>query len=169
VVRETVRSDVTDFEDALARGREAEASGTPREALSAYECAADLYRGDLLPGDVYDDWFAALRDHYRIEFVDAMLRAARLLMEAGDPGNALVFVRRAIQADPCREDLYQHALRCQIASGQRSSAIDTYFQCRDKLADELGLDPSAETRALYDDILAMEARSCPTPLDPQLD
>ena len=59
-----------------------------------------------------------------------------------------------------------HALRCQIAAGQRSSAIDTYFHCRDRLAEELGLDPSAETRALYDQILAMEDRPVPIPLDP---
>jgi len=89
-------------------------------------------------------------------------------VKADDPGNALVFTRRAIQCDPFREDLYQAALRCQIAAGQRSSAIDTYFQCRDNLSEELGLDPSADTRSLYDQILAMEDRPRTTPLDPVL-
>ena len=167
-VRDAVHTDVDDFEQALSAAREAEAAGRPSDALRAYERVADLYRGDLLPGDVYDDWFAPLRDHYRSGFVDAMLRATELLLQADDPGNALVFTRRAIQCDPCREDLYQAALRCQIAAGQRSSAIDTYFQCRDNLSEELGLDPSAETRALYDRILAMEGRPRTTPLDPLL-
>jgi len=165
-VRETVRTDVDDFQTAIAAARDAGAANNRVDALRAYERIADLYRGDLLPGDCYDDWFANLREHYRSEFVDAMLRGTQLLMDADDPGNALIFARRAIQCDPFREDLYQAALRCQIAAGQRSSAIDTYLQCRDKLADELGLDPSVETRALYDDILAMEDRPRPTPIDP---
>lgn len=168
-VRTNVRADVDEFEAALVRAREAETAGNAREALTAYEKVGDLYRGDLLPGDCYDDWFSVMRDHYRTQFVDAMLRATQLLNDADDPGNALTFVRRAIQSDPFREDLYQCALRCQIAAGQRSSAIDTYFQLRSKLADELGLDPSAETRALYDQILAMEDRPRPTPLDPMVD
>ncbi len=167
-VREAVRTDVDEFENLILVAREAEAAGQPSTALRAYERIADLYRGDLLPGDVYDDWFATLRDHYRSSFVDAMLRATALLMTADDPGNALIYARRAIQCDPFREDLFQAALRCQIAAGQRSSAIDTYFQCRDNLAEELGLDPSVETRALYDQILAMEDRPRQMPLDPLL-
>ena len=95
-----------------------------------------------------------------------MLSAGAILMNADDPGNALVYVRRAIQTDPLREDLYQVALRCQIAGGQRSGAIDTYLQCRSKLSEDLGLDPSAETRALYDQILAMEDKPRVTPLRP---
>jgi DNA-binding SARP family transcriptional activator len=165
-VRDTVRSDIDEFEEALFAAREAESDARPKDALSAYECVANLYRGDLLPGDVYDDWFSSRRDHYRAEFVDAMLRASQLLIDAADPGNALMYLRRAIHSDPVREDLYQRALRCQIAVGQRSSAIDTYRQCRGKLSEELGLDPSGETRQLYDQILAMEDRPVAIPFDP---
>lgn len=165
-VSDTVRSDVDEFEEALTAARAAESGAGSEDPLASYERIANLYRGDLLPGDVYDDWFAGARDHYRSEFVDAMLRASQLLIDAGDPGNALIYLRRAIQTDSLREDLYQRALRCQIAAGQRSSAIDTYLQCRDKLSEELGLDPSTETRALYDDILSMEDRPLPIPIDP---
>lgn len=156
ILMDSVRLDLEDFDRDLARAKEAEAAGDIRAALAHYEHAGDLYRGDLLPGDVYDDWFASLRDHYKVALVDAMLRASRLLMEADKPADALIFVRRAIQSDPFREDLYQAALRCQIEAGQRSAAIETYTQCRRNLADELGLDPSPETRALYDQILGME-------------
>jgi DNA-binding SARP family transcriptional activator/ATP/maltotriose-dependent transcriptional regulator MalT len=168
-VRDNIRCDVDDFDKLLARAREHEAAGELGDALQNYERLSSLYRGELLPGDVYDDWFAELRDHYRITFVDAMLAAGAILMEADDPGNALVYARRAIQMDPLREDLYQVALRCQIAAGQRSGAIDTYLQCRSKLAEDLGLDPSAETRALYDQILVMEDKPRITPLDPLVD
>jgi len=166
IVRDMVRSDIDEFEEALVAARDAETAGHEKDALSAYERIANLYRGDLLPGDVYDDWFSSLRDHYRSEFADAMLRASQLLIDAEDPGNALLYVRRAIQMDSLREDLNNHGLRCMIDAGQRSSAIEMYFQFRDRLSDELGLDPSPETRALYDQILAMEDQPIRIPFEP---
>jgi DNA-binding SARP family transcriptional activator len=156
VVSENLRSDVDEFEAALAAVRAAEKSGDTAAELAAYRRISDAYRGDLLPGDVYDDWFAQLREQFRSDFCQAMLRAAELLCDAEKPADGLAYVRRAIQTDPLREDLYQIALRCQIAAGQRGAAIDLYQQCKTRLADDLGLDPSAETRALYDRILAME-------------
>jgi DNA-binding SARP family transcriptional activator len=161
-----IRSDIDEFEEALTCARKAEADRDIGAALDAYEEVAVTYRGDLLPGDVYDDWFVGIRSHYRSNYIDAMRRAAALLLSVDDGLNALAFARRAVQVDQLREDLYQMQMRCEIQAGQRSSAIDTYFHCRDRLAEELGLDPSAETRALYDQILAMEDRPVPIPLDP---
>lgn len=159
VVSENVRSDIDEFESQVARAHVAESEGRGRDAVEAYAELMRVYRGDLLPGDLYDDWFSVLRDKYRFDFVDAMMRATALLMEMDDPCEALLFVRRGISADPYREDLYQMALRCHLAAGQRSAAIETFIQCRTQLADELGLDPSAETMALYQQILVME--ECP--------
>lgn len=155
---EAVRLDLDDFDEALALAREAEAAGQPRAAISAYERMSAAYRGDVLPGDVYDDWFAPTRDNYRMQFVASMMRATELLLEQDDPCEALLFVRRGLSVDPLREDLYQVALRCHILAGQRSAAIDTFLQCRSNLGDELGLDPSTETMKLYQEILAMEER-----------
>ncbi|NTV10754.1 MAG: hypothetical protein HGA47_08255, partial [Zoogloea sp.] len=129
-------------------------TGSPRNGCDARLSA--VYRGELLPGDLYDDWVAPLRDRYRFEFVAAMLRLVELYLERDDPCTALVFARRAVGVDPTREDLYQAMLRCQIAAGQRSAAVETFVQCKTQLAEELGLDPSAETVALYQQILVME-------------
>lgn len=158
VVREWVRSDVDDFEELMAQARTAEAEGRARDAITAYGELMSVYRGDLLPGDVYDDWFSPYRDKYRFEFIDSMARATELLLELDDPWEALVFARRGLCVDPFREDLYQAALRCHIAAGQRSAAIETYIQCKSQLADELGLDPSGSTMELYQQVLAMEER-----------
>ena len=166
---DTVHSDIDELEDALTRAREAVANQDLNAALRAYEQVASTYRGDLLPGDVYDDWFASIRAHYRSVYIDAMQRAATLLLDGNDGLSALGFVRRAIQADQLREDLYQVQMRCEIQACQRNAAIDTYFLCAQRLSEELGLDPSAETRALYDQILAMEDRPVRIPFDPLSD
>jgi len=156
VVRSLVRSDVDAFERTLQRARDADSAGDFAQAVRYYESLSEIYRGDLMPGDLYDDWFAAARDRYRNEFSDAMIRAADILQREGDPARALHLVRCALLFDPWREDLYQMALQCQIATGQRSAAIDTYMSCRSRLADDLGIDPSSETTRLYEHVLAME-------------
>ena len=163
VVPEHVFSDVAEFDSLVSAARQAEAAGDVTGAVQNYERLMDIYRGDLLPGDVYDDWFAQARDRYRQEFCDSMLTAHRLMSADGDHPGALRLVRRAITMDPWREDLYQAALRSQIESGQRSAAIDTYLSCRANLADQLGLDPSAETLRLYEQVLAMEESPQPNP------
>ncbi len=154
-----VKSDVVRFSELVAESLSAEKAGDADLAISALEQLAEIYRGELLPGDVYDDWFAQARDTYRIEFGDAMLRASVLLKARGEPTRALSMVRRALIADVWREDLYQAALALQMECGQRSAAIETYATCRRKLADDLGLDPSSETMRLYEQILSMEEES----------
>ncbi len=158
IVRDAVRSDIDQFEELDARAHKAESEGNLDDAINALQELMTVYRGDLLPGDIYDDWFAEAREEYRRRFLSAMMLGANLLLEADDPLEALVFVRRAIQVDRYREDLYQMALRCHVAAGQRGAAIETYIKCKTELAEMYGLDPSDETMRIYDEVLAMEEK-----------
>jgi DNA-binding SARP family transcriptional activator/ATP/maltotriose-dependent transcriptional regulator MalT len=165
-VSATMRSDVDEFEAANSKARVAVDEGRIEAAARSYERMAEIYRGPLLPGDLYEDWFDDARTHYRTEFGDAMLRAANLLTSIDEQPRAIHLLRRAIAQDPWREDLYQEALKRQIEVGQRGAAIETYISCKDRLAEDLGLDPSQATRQLYDCILAMEDGPA-TPLEVQ--
>jgi len=154
---ELVSSDVEEFSRTLAAARGAENSGDSAEALSCYERLRDIYRGDLLPGDLYDDCFSAARDRYRVEFCEAMRRAVDCAARAERPDDCLLFARAGLDSDPLSEDLYRAVMRYHIDAGQRSAAIDAYFACRQRLCDDLGLDPSSETMKLYEMILCMDA------------
>jgi DNA-binding SARP family transcriptional activator len=155
-VTSEVRCDLSEFEGLLVVARKARASGDTDAELAALHDAADTYRGELLPGDAYDDWFAPLRERCRHDFEDAMMRAAEILERRDEPQEALGLLRRALAHDPWREDLYQAALRLQITAGQRSAAIETYMLCRTRLVEDLGIDPSGETTRLYQHVLGME-------------
>ncbi len=157
VSADIVRSDLDEFEEALEAAKEAEESGDTEAAVAAYERLEDVYAGDLLPGDIYDDWFAGLRDRYRQTFGDALLRASELVRGEGELDQAMHMLRRVLDVDPLREDVYRALLECQIEAGRRSAAVDTYMTCVDTLSEELGLDPSQETVSLYQQVLAMES------------
>lgn len=151
-----VVTDLEEFERKLEEATRARSEGDDAAELVALQRASELYRGDLLPGEAYDDWFATLRERCRHDYEDAMLRAAALQEQRGDVRGALGLLRRALVHDPWREDLYQAALRLQIVAGQRSAAIETYLTCRTRLVEDLGIDPSAETTRLYEQVLGME-------------
>lgn len=156
LLTDAVTSDLIEFESSLTVARKARSAGDTDSELAALQAIADLYRGELLPGDSYDDWFASLRERCRHDFEDAMLRSAEILEARGELQAALGLLRRALTHDPWREDLYQSALRLQIAAGQRSAAIETYMLCRTRLVEDLGIDPSGETTRLYEHVLGME-------------
>lgn len=148
-----VQSDIARFEGLVAR---LNSTSSSVEKLSLCEELAGIYLGELLPGDIYEDWFSSARDKYRVQFADAMLLASGLLHQRGEIPRALIMARRGLEEDPLREDLGQAALQLQIASGQRSAAIETFMNIKRRLCDELGIDPSAETVRLYERVLAME-------------
>lgn len=159
VVPGLVRSDLDDFDEVNLQLQRAEKNDDHAEAVQAAHALCMSYRAEVLPSELYDDWFRPVRERYRAEFGDAMLRAARVCRAHGDYEQALKLIREGLDRDPWREDLYQAALRAQIDAGQRSGAVETFMTCRAKLSEDLGLDPSAETRRLYDEVLAMEERS----------
>ncbi len=156
VVPGRVRTDLDRFDELLVEARKARGRRDVEAELAALMELTEVYRGELLPGDAYDDWFSGLRGRCRHEYEDSMLRAAELFQQRGDSREALGLIRRALDQDPWREDLYQAALKLQIAIGQRSAAIDTYMACRAHLVDDLGIDPSGETTRLYQQVLGME-------------
>jgi DNA-binding SARP family transcriptional activator/ATP/maltotriose-dependent transcriptional regulator MalT len=158
IVPGRVVSDLEEFDAHLAAARRARNAGDAEAELSAIRAAEEVYRGDVLPGDIYDDWFAPVRSRYRHEFDDAMLRGAQILKDCGEPHEGLSMLRRPMDNDVLREDFYQAALRLQIAAGQRSAAIETYMSCRARLVEDLGIDPSRETTALYEQVLGMEEK-----------
>jgi DNA-binding SARP family transcriptional activator/ATP/maltotriose-dependent transcriptional regulator MalT len=154
-----VVTDLDEFDALLSLAAKARAARDDAAELAALHSVANLYRGEVLPGEAYDDWFSALRERCRHDFEDAMLRAANLLEARGNLTGGLSLLRRALEHDPWREDLYQAALRLQMATGQRSAAIETYLACRTRLVEDLGIDPSGETMRLYDQVLGMEERA----------
>ena len=155
-VAELIHSDVEEFESLVARaqislleGEEDAALERLREALRRVPGRAPAgrpVRGLVLHG--------ARSISPGVRRLDASRRG-----DASDAGGcatrAQVRTQGAGPGSVARGSVSAGA-RCQIATGQRSAAVETFFACKDKLGEELGLDPSRETARLYDQVLAME-------------
>lgn len=117
----------------------------------------EAYAGDLMPSETENDDLARMRLSYRSQVVGALIAASAQLVAMREPRGALCYADAAFSRDNAREDVYIARMRAQIACNQRTQAMETYFACRRFLAEELGIDPSAELVELYRSIIEEEA------------
>lgn len=144
-----------DLDAAPAALEDAEAAlraGQPERALSAADTAANLARRPLLPGE-QAPWLDRARAKLRRTLVHALEIEIDLLRQRGDLHEAVRLAEEAIDLEPFRESLHTHLMRVHLAAGNRAEGLRAYEQCRQLLARELGVDPSAETQAAYQQLL----------------
>ncbi|HEX6021215.1 MAG TPA: AAA family ATPase [Solirubrobacter sp.] len=140
--------DLEAFEAALDRGD--------------WHAAVDLYRGDLLEGS-YDEWVLEERQQLRDRYLDALAR----LVETERDDDATAYAERLVREDPLREDACRALMRLHDARGDRARALRAYHACAEALERDLGIEPSAETRAAYEALLP-DAPHASTPERPAL-
>ncbi|KIQ17475.1 AAA family ATPase [Rhodococcus sp. MEB064] len=80
--------------------------------------------------------------------VDAVAAA-----ELGRHDHALRRSQELLEADPFCEEAYRVAMRSHAALGNRARALGVAQQCRTVLANELGVEMSAETQAVFSELL----------------
>ncbi len=116
----------------------------------------EAFADDLMPSEQDNEFVVQARKDRRMQLVDALVAAADRLVAADDAQEGLWFARAALRRDRTREDAYTALMRAQIAAGQRTAALETYFECRRFLTTELGIDPSLATMELYRSIIETE-------------
>jgi DNA-binding SARP family transcriptional activator len=114
---------------------------------AALQHAVDLYRGGFLDGH-YDDWCVQERERLEVRLLDTLARLADAALAEARFAEALLHARHSLQIDPLREDAQRAAMFALYQLGQRAAALDQFAACRERLQAELGIEPSAETRAL---------------------
>ena len=152
----SLKLDVAQFERALRKAEAAAASGGDgTEELEALERAVELYSGDLLPS-CYDDWIETDRQRLRQAYGRSLVRIVDLLEAVRKYGDAIQAAERLVRHDPLREVSYRRLMELQALIGDRAGALRTYHRCASVLEDELGVEPSAVTREVYERLLAAE-------------
>jgi DNA-binding SARP family transcriptional activator len=121
--------------------------------ISRFYDAIDLYRGDLLPEDRYDDWTVSRRDALRDQFLSLLLRLASLHEARQEADQAIDALRRVVAVEPEREEAHVGLMRLYALTGRRQQAIRQYERLCDILARELDSEPDAATRRLYAQIV----------------
>jgi DNA-binding SARP family transcriptional activator len=144
--------------DAAAFSSEAEKArgtfqrGRRDEALAHYRRAIELYGGTFLPDCLYEDWSVVERERLGLLFTEVSLRLGAMLIEDGQPHEAIGLAWRVLEHDQAQEEAYQLLMRAYGGLGERSTALRLYARCVAALEQDLGVEPLPETVALYQQI-----------------
>jgi len=158
VTRQTVRLDSSTgvWIDALAFA--GLLSPGTQQATERLEQAIQLYRGDFLEGlSVADspdceEWLLLRRERYQRMVMAALHRLVETYESRGHHDRALQLAWKQLEFEPWWEEAHQQAIRLLALSGRRSEALAQYVKCRRLLAEELDVEPSADTTGLYEQI-----------------
>jgi DNA-binding SARP family transcriptional activator len=142
-----VEIDAVEFEEAAEAARGA-------RTIEAYREALELYGGELLPEDRYEEWATGRREALRELHLALLLELAEHHSGLGDAAGAVEALQRAVVDDPLHEEAHRRLMRLFAEVGRRQQALAQYQQLRQTLRREYEADPDPETRRLFQEILA---------------
>jgi DNA-binding SARP family transcriptional activator len=149
-------SDLQVFEAQVQDGRRALAGGDAAGAAGLLAEALALWRGSPLADVPPTPLVEAETERLAEQRLDA--RELRITAELACGGHAQLIpeLRRLLADHPLREGLWALLMRALDGAGRHAEALDAYGQARNAISGELGVDPGAELRHLYADMLAQD-------------
>lgn len=116
------------------------------------EAALALWRGEPLEGSDYT-WADGHIHRLRATLLGLLERAGHARLERGDARGALQMAEQAIALDQFHEASWRLALQAEHALGMRESITRRYDDLAHALDEQLGLQPTRETRVMYRQLL----------------
>jgi predicted ATPase/DNA-binding SARP family transcriptional activator len=121
--------------------------------------AVEVYRGPLLAEfflpdtAAFEEWALLKRERLNQLMLDSLNRLTAYHERRGQYDQARHYAQRQLALEPWREEAHRQLMRLHLLNGDRSAALAQYEQSRRVLAEEVGVEPEAETTALYEQIL----------------
>jgi predicted ATPase/DNA-binding SARP family transcriptional activator len=127
--------------------------GDDQGAAELCASARRLFRGDVLAGAGDGDWAVPHRarlESARLHFIETEC-AARLRL--GDLGDVIGDLETAVVEFPFQESLWVLLITALYRAGRQADALSAYQRVRERLADELGLEPGPQLRRVEQQVL----------------
>jgi DNA-binding SARP family transcriptional activator len=125
-------------------------------AAGDWAAAAELVSGEFLEGfalaeaSEFEDWLAAEREKWGRRGVEVLVSCAEAHAQVGKVEEACGFAARALGLQPMSETALRCAVRCRSLAGDRFGALALFERFHSRLVEEVGVEPSEETRLLME-------------------
>lgn len=129
--------------------------GGCQECFKALEEGVELYEGEFLAGfnlpgcEAFETWLRDQRESLLLILTKALERLIATLERQGALERALHYALRLASVDEFNEAAQRKVMRLQTASGLRAEALYQYQAYKERLEEELGVEPEAATTDLY--------------------
>jgi two-component SAPR family response regulator len=137
--------DVEEFAEAVD---EASMTFDDEKQFTLYRRALSIYRAPFLE-NLDMPWVLERREKLQRLFLEALIGLARYHKSANQPESALGYYMRALKEAPQREDIQRDVMRIYQTLGFPDEARRQYQMLQEYLQDTIGVEPGAETQALF--------------------
>ncbi len=138
-------------------------SSSPTNQVETLQRQVQVYQGELLPG-FYDEWITLERQRLQSVFESKMQMLVEELGRQGSWGEVIEQAEDWIAHGNTPELAYRSLMVAHAGQGNMASAAATYLRCEEVLRQEMGIEPSSQTRETYQLLLRGEK---PIPLQAQ--
>lgn len=162
------------FDIALFTKNQQTSKLTIQQTFEQLEKNIALYREDFLAGFsiadsiIFEEWMLVRREQYRRQLYDSLSWLADTYEQRGEYRQAIAFTRKRVDLQPWDEGANQQLMRLLALDDQRIAALAQFKSCRQILAAEFSVEPTAVTTNLYecirDETWPDEAAKTPLPL-----
>jgi DNA-binding SARP family transcriptional activator len=152
----TATLDANVFQDRIDTARQLRLAGQHEQAATELRTALDLWRGPALAEltcPVIESAATSLDEKRRATTEDWI----DLELELGRHAELIGELTQLVAANPFQERFVGQLMLALHRSGRQSDALAAYRRFRDRIADELGLEPGARLQRLHTDLLSDEA------------
>jgi len=126
--------------------------------IAQIQHALSLVRGPFLDGfwlreEVpFDEWHEQQQHQWQVRLHLLFDRLSSWQEIGGEFEQAQTTLSRWLELDPLEEEAYRRLMRIHLAQGDTTGALQIYAACKEHLAEELQVKPSAETETLAERI-----------------
>ncbi|MBZ0305154.1 MAG: response regulator, partial [Anaerolineae bacterium] len=147
-----VRFDFVELEEIQSEGKLYEHEHAYANAIKTYERALQVYQGEYLPKDRFQQWSVQLRSHIQTKFAKTLNRLADLYARDGRLEDAISMAELCLKQDSYHEATYRRLMRYHVCLGNKNTALMVYMTLEKLFREFFQEEPSQQTRELRDSI-----------------
>ena len=141
--------DLVALEELAAAATRRLTAGSYALARAAAEAGLTLVRGQLLADEPDAAWVTGERAAAERLIAELRLTAARAALRARDNTAAANLASSMLERDPYDEAALRVLMEAYASAGRSALAVAAYGRARERLSEELGMDPAPETESIY--------------------
>jgi len=117
-----------------------------------------LYRGEFLAGfackdaEFFEEWMSRQRESFKEDMIARLTKVIVAQMNSKDYAAAERYLKQLIVLDEYNESAYRTLMKIYERSSMYTKAIEIYDGLRGQLLSQLGIDPQARTKELFERI-----------------
>ncbi len=142
--------DIETFEDKIKETKSLLKEGSINKALICAQEALEIYKGDFLPEDIYQEWTQSFRTYYQNLYQEILEIMGDIQWQKGLDYELKETALKLLQIDHLSEKAYEWLILISIKKGNLADAKRIYKKFKETLKKEMDLEPSPKLQALLD-------------------